>query len=242
MNSRMSTASRSQITSTASRSRKILTALRSQSITVRIAALAAACVFGGATAAAQATQTPAAGSSASGKVGVIAIRQAIIATAEGKVASAELQSQFSPRQAEIENLTKQISDIQQQLQLGTKLSEERQAELTRQGQRLTQQLDRKRNEFQEDVNNAQGEVFDRIGKKMIDVLDQYSRTNGISVVLDTSAQGSPVLYFSNQIDMTQDIIRLYDQSYPVKQGAGAQPRPAAPKPAAPATPPPTSKP
>jgi len=216
---------------------RILTALRSQSITIRTAALAAACVFGAAVAGAQ-TAPAAAGSSASGKVGVISIRQAIVATAEGKLAQAELQSQFAPRQTEIENLTKQINDIQQQLQLGTKLSEERQAELTRQGTKLTQQLDRKRNEFQEDVNNAQGEVFDRIGKKMIDVLDQYSRTNGISVVLDTSAQGSPVLYFSNQIDMTQDIIHLYDQSYPVKQGAGAQPRPAAPKPTAP----PTSKP
>ena len=218
---------------------RMLTALRSQSITIRAAALAAACVLGAATAGAQAA--PVAGSSASGKVGVISIRQAIVATAEGKLAQAELQSQFAPRQTEIENLTKQINDLQQRLSASQgKLSEEEQARLTTQGQKLAQQLDRKRNEFQEDVNAAQGEVFDRIGRKMVEVLDQYSRSNGISVVLDTSAQNSPVLYFSNQIDMTQDIIHLYDQSYPVKAGAAAgQPKPAAPKPAAPS---PTPKP
>jgi outer membrane protein len=216
---------------------RMLTALRSQSISIRTAALAAACVLSAASAWAQGTT--AAGASASGKVGVIGIRQAIVATAEGKQAQAELQSQFAPRQAELENLTKQISDIQQRLQAGQgKISQEEEARLTAQGQKLTQQLDRKRTEFQEDLNSAQGDVFDRIGRKMVDVLDRYSRENGYSVVLDTSAQNTPVLYASNQVDLTQDIIRLYDQAYPVKGAATATPpKPAAQKPTAAATPP-----
>jgi hypothetical protein len=48
-------------------------------------------------------------------------------------------------------------------------------------------------------------------------------------VLDDSSQQTPVIFAANQIDVTQDIIRLYDQSYPVKAGAGAgttAPRPA----------------
>ena len=221
---------------------RMLTALRSVKITICTAVLGAACFLSAASAWAQAT--PAAGSSASGKVGVIGIRQAIIATAEGKQASAELQSQFAPRQTELENLTKQISDMQQRLQAGTgKISQEEEARLTAQGQKLTQQLDRKRTEFQEDLNSAQGDVFDRIGRKMVDVLDRYSRENGYSIVLDSSAQGSPLLYFSPVIDVTQDIIRLYDQAYPVKAAATAtQPKPAAQKPAASAAQPPASKP
>jgi len=219
---------------------RMLTALRSKSITFRTVALAAACVLSAASAGAQAT--PAAGSSASGKVGVIGIRQAIIATAEGKQASAELQSQFAPRQSELENLTKQINDLQQRLNAAQgKLSQEEEARLTTQGQKLTAQLDRKRTEFQEDLNSAQGEVFDRIGRKMVDVLDRYSRENGYSIVLDTSAQNTPILYASNQIDLTQDIIRLYDQAYPIKPAATTS-RPAAQKPATPATQPPATKP
>ncbi|HEV1994742.1 MAG TPA: OmpH family outer membrane protein [Candidatus Acidoferrum sp.] len=185
------------------------------------------------TAAAWAQAPAAAGSAASGKVGVISIRLAIGSTAEGKLAQAELQSQFAPRQNEIENLNKQINDLQQRLQAGAnKLSQEEEARLRQQGQRLAQRLDRMNTEYQEDVNAALGDITDRIGRKMVDVLDRYARENGYSVVLDSSAQSTPIIYASTQIDVTQDIVRLFDQAYPVKAGAATQPKPAAPKPAA----------
>ena len=197
---------------------------------VRTAALAAASILSVVSAWAQAPA--AAGSSAAGKVGVISIRQAIVTTAEGKLASAELQSQFASRQNEIENLNKQISDLQGRLSAGGgKLSQEEEARLRQQGQRLAQRLDRMNTEYQEDVNAAQADVIDRIGRKMVDVLDRYSRENGFVIVLDSSAQSTPILYASTQIDVTQDIIRLYDQAYPVKAGAATPAKPAAAKPA-----------
>jgi outer membrane protein len=206
---------------------------------VRIAALGAACALS--TAAVRAQSPAAAGSAAAGKVGVISIRQAIITTAEGKQASAELQSQFASRQNEIENLNKQISDLQQRLTNSSgKLSQEEEARLRQEGQRKAQRLERMNTEYQEDVNAAQGDVIDRIGRKMVDVLDRYSRENGYVLVLDSSAQNTPILFNSTQIDVTQDIVRLYDQAYPVKAGTAAQPKPAAPKPAS--TQPPATKP
>ena len=201
---------------------------------LRTVALAASCLLG--TCAAWAQAPAAAGSAASGKVGVISIRQAIIGTSEGKLASAELQSQFAPRQNEIENLNKQISDLQQRLQASAgKLSPDEESRLRQQGQRLAQRLERMNTEYQEDVNAAQGDVIDRIGRKMVDVLDRYSRENGYVLVLDSSAQNTPILFASTQIDVTQDIVRLYDQAYPIKAGTSA-PKPAVPKPA-PAQPP-----
>jgi len=213
-------------------------------IVLRSAALCAACLVG--TAASWAQAAPAAGAAAPVKgVAIINLRGAIGSTAEGKQASAELQSQFAPRSSEIDALTKQINDLQQKLQAGQgKLSQEEETRLTAEGQRLTQRLDRRRNDFQEDASAAQQDVLERIGRKMVDVLDRFARENGFSVVLDTSGQNSPILYASNQVDVTQDIIRLYDQQYPVKSGGAAAPtaKPAAttPKPAAqpPATKPP----
>ena len=168
------------------------------------------------------------------KVGVLNFRQAIVNTAEGKQASAELQSQFSARQTELENVRKQIQDLQNRLSTGERtLSEEEKVRLQRQGELLTRQFQRKQDDLQEEVNVAQGEVFDRIGRKMFDVIDRYARENGYTAVLDSSSQNSPVLYASSQIDITQDIIRLYDQAYPVKgsaQPAQARPQPGTPKP------------
>jgi outer membrane protein len=171
------------------------------------------------------------------KVGVINIQAAIAGTAEGKQAAAELQSQFSPRTAELQNMQKQIQDLGARLQNGqTTLSDEEKSRLQRQYEQQSRMFQRKQQEFQDDSNDAQQEVVNRIGRKMIDVIDKYSKENSYSVILDESSQQTPVIYAANQIDVTQDIIRIYDQSYPVKTAMTASPKPA-PKPApAPATP------
>jgi outer membrane protein len=203
---------------------------------IRTAALAAVCLFSTAVVRGQGAAPAGA---APTKVGVISARAAIGGTAEGKQSQAELQSQFAARQTELENMNKQINDLRQRLSAGgEKLAQEEQARLTRQGEVLARQLERKQNEYQEDVNAALADVQDRIGRKMIDVLDRYARENGFAVILDTSAQNSPILYASTQIDVTQDIIRLYDQAYPVKAGA-ATTKPAAKPATAPATKPAT---
>ncbi len=205
------------------------------------AILASAGVFGASPVEAQAA-APAAGGASGSKIGVINVRQAIVTTSEGKQASAELQTQFAARQTELEGLNKQIADLRQRLSAGqATLSQEEQTRLTRQGELLARQLQRKQDEYQEDVNASQGEVIDKIGRKMIDVLDRYARENGYVAILDSSAQNTPILYASNQIDVTQDIIKLYDQAYPLKAGTTAPkttPKPAAAQPTAkPATPP-----
>ena len=177
------------------------------------------------------------------RIAVLNVQVAITSTAEGKQAAAELQSQFTPRQTELQNMQKQIDDIRNRLQTGqTTLSDEEKARLAREGDQLTRNLQRKQQESQDDFNDSQQDVVNRIGRKLVEILDSYSKQNSLAVVLDTSAQQTPVIYASNEIDITQEIIRLYDQKYPVGgksssgTGASTTPRPAAPKPATPATP------
>lgn len=164
------------------------------------------------------------------KVGVINVQVAVTSTAEGKLAAAELQSQFAPRQTDLDNLRKQIDDMQTRLRTGqTTLSDEEKTRLAREGDQLTRTYQRKQQEAQDDFNDAQQDIVNRIGGKLMTVLDKYSKENGYAVVFDTSSQQTPVIYASNQVDITQEIVRLYDQNYPVK--ASATPAPAAPKPA-----------
>jgi outer membrane protein len=190
---------------------------------------------------AQAGGAGAASAAMATRVGIINIQAAIASTAEGKQAAAELQSQFAPRTTELQNMQKQIQDVQTRFQTGqTTLSDEEKARLQHQGDQLSRTFQRKQQEFQDDTNEAQQDVVNRIGRKMIDVLDKYAKDNGYSVILDTSSQTTPVIYAANQIDITQDIIRLYDQNYPIKSSAAAptkpagtttpRPTPAAPKP------------
>ncbi|HET6142919.1 MAG TPA: OmpH family outer membrane protein [Candidatus Acidoferrales bacterium] len=167
------------------------------------------------------------------KIAVINVRNAIVATTEGKQAQAQLQSQFAPKQSELQNLQKQIEDLQRRMSDGARtLSDDEKAKLQREGELLSRRLQRGNDDLNEELNAAQGEIVDGIGRKMLEVMDRYARENGFVAVFDTSAQGSPVVYASSSSDITQEIVRLYDQAYPVKGGAAAAP--ASPKPAAPA--------
>ena len=111
------------------------------------------------------------------------------------------------------------------------LSDEEKERLQRQGERLTHTFQRKQQYFQDDLNVAQQDVINNIGRKLLDVLSQYSKENGYSVILDSSSQQTPVVYGAPQVDVTQDIVRLYDQSHPAKTSATAPPKPTPQKPA-----------
>jgi len=165
------------------------------------------------------------------KIAMINVRNAIVATAEGKQAQAQLQSQFAPKQNELQGIQKQVEDLQRRLTEGARtLSDDEKAKMQRQGELLTRRLQRGNDDLNEELTAAQGDVVDGIGRKLLEVLDRYSRENGYTAVFDTSAQGSPVVYGSSQSDITQEIVRLYDEAYPVKGGAPAAAAPA-PKPA-----------
>ena len=175
------------------------------------------------------------------KIGLLNVRGAIVTTAEGKQASAQMQSQFAPQQTEIENIQKQIQDLQVQLANGARtLSDEEKARLQRRGQLLVSQSQRKQDDLNESVNLAQTEIFESIGGKLSDIVDKYGRDNNYSLILDTSAQTSPVVFNATQLDITSDIVRLYDQAHPLQAGSaapatpGQSTKPGTPPPAAPA--------
>ena len=175
------------------------------------------------------------GAAAPAKIAVLNVREAIGSTAEGKQASLQLQTQFTPQQTDLDNTQKQVQDLQNRLTNGARtLSDDEKARLQRQGEMLMRQMQRKQDDLNEQVTAAQGDIVDGIGRKMMDVLDKYAKDKGIAVVLDSSAQGTPVVYGSTQLDITQDIVRLYDQQYPLK-GAATSAAPSAP--ASPAKPP-----
>lgn len=171
---------------------------------------------------AQSSSTGSASAASPAKIGVINIQAAIAGTAEGKQAVAELQSQFAPRYTELQDMQKQIDDLRSRLQAGqTTLSDEEKARLARQGDQLTRTYQRKQQELQDDSNDAQQDVVNGIGRKLVELLDNYSKQNGYAVVIDTSSQQSPVMFSANQIDVTQELIQLYDKNYPLKTSASA---------------------
>jgi outer membrane protein len=161
------------------------------------------------------------------RIAVINIQNAIASTAEGRQAAQELQTRFTPRQTQIQDLGKQLQDLQTRIQNGQNtLSEAEKERLGRRYEELSREVQRKQQQLQQDAQDAREDVVDRIGQKMMHVIDNYAAKSGYSVVLDTSTQSTPVIYASNAVDITQTIVKLYDQTYPVKAAAAApKPKP-----------------
>jgi outer membrane protein len=65
---------------------------------------------------------------------------------------------------------------------------------------------------------------------MMAVIDKYAQQNGFAIVLDVSSQNTPVLYASNTVDITKEVIDLYDKTVFT---ATPTPAPGAARPAAP---------
>jgi outer membrane protein len=184
---------------------------------LRVAAIGLGCFLAAGAVHAQNAATTSSGP----KVGVINMLQAISSTAEGKQASDQLQAQFAPRQEELESLSKQINDLQQRLNSGAALSDDEHARLNAQGGRLEREYEHKKNAYQEDVNTAQGEAVNAIGAKMMEIVNRYALEQKYTEILDSSTQNSQLLFVAKNIDITQDIVRLYDQAHPLKSASAA---------------------
>jgi outer membrane protein len=167
--------------------------------------------------------------SAPTKIRVMDMRAAIVNTAEAKADIAQLQSQFAPQQAAMDNLNKQVEDLARKLQAGANtLSEEEKARMTRSGQMLQSQYKRASDQLEEQSNAAQQDMVDGIGRKMMDLVETYVKENGLDFVFTSSTDSLGVLYKAPNMDVTQDIVKLYDQKYPVKGAPAAAPKPSTP--------------
>jgi outer membrane protein len=151
---------------------------------------------------------------AEGKIVSVNIQIAIAGTAEGKQAAAQLQEQNAPRLSELAKLMKDIQDKQARLQGGeSNLSNEERVTLQRGIEQSTQDYAQKRQRVVEEWDTVTREHVNKIGGKMLDLLNKYAAEHKIVLVMDTG-QNTPVVYVGKQFDITQRIIALYDQAYP----------------------------
>jgi len=178
---------------------------------------------------------PAASSAAPTKVGVIQIQAALAATKEGQKAAAELETKLGPRKKELESRQSEIKELQDRLQRGgNTLSDSAKEDLTRNIDTKTKSYNRQLEDAQAELEAEQQKLVNVLGQKMMAVIDKYAQQNGFAIVLDVSNQNTPVLYASNTVDITKEVIDLYDKTSFTPSSAPAAARPAPPPAARPA--------
>jgi outer membrane protein len=198
---------------------------------------AAATSPGGAAAAA-----PAVAPSGTGKVGIINIQQAILASNEGRRDFEALAKKYEPRQAELQKENNEIDELKKQLNTqGDKMNDDAKNTLVKQIESRQRKLQQNAESFQSDAQAEQNDLANRIGQKLMTALDKFAKENGYGVILDVSTPQSPVLWANvDSVDVTGAVVNAYN----VRSGVPATPGVAPARPATttpPATNPPPKK-
>jgi outer membrane protein len=148
-----------------------------------------------------------------GKVGVISINGAIGGTKDGQKATAELEAKFTPKKKEFDSRQNEIIQMQEQLTKGgSVMSEEKRTQMARDIDEKKKRLERDASDAQEEFRGEQDKLLQTLGSRMMAIVEKYAKDNGYTLILDVGNPNTPVLYASSGIDITPDIISLYDKT------------------------------
>jgi outer membrane protein len=158
------------------------------------------------------------------RTATIRVQQAIVSTAEGRRAAARMNAEWSPKLAELAKREADLKTEWEKLEAESRvrhglwpfrhaMSAKRKialkAALDAKGKALT----RERDDDRAIVEKDRTRIFNNLGGKMRTVVERYASEKGYSVVLEAGSQESNVIVGRN--DITSEIIRRYDETYPV---------------------------
>jgi len=194
----------------------------------RILALPCLALFAAAIAGAQAPPT---------KVGVIQVQAALTGTKDGQKAVAEFQSKMAPKSKEMERKRAEIQELQDKLSKGgNAMAQAAKDDLARTIDTKTKSYNRDMEDAQAEFQGEERKMLEELSGKMQVVIEKYGVANGYTLLLDVSNQNTNVIWISTAIDVTKDIIDLYDKMNPGGPTTKPTSMPSV-KPTAPATPP-----
>lgn len=147
------------------------------------------------------------------KFAIINMQQAVLATSDGKKASQAINDKFTPVKNDLDRLAK---DIQAKQDAFTKNRSTMNATALAAAQReietLTNNLKRKQEDAQQDLEEEENKQLGSIVPKLQQVINQYAAANGITFVLDTSAASNNLIYGDASLNIIAPVVTAYEKA------------------------------
>jgi len=137
----------------------------------------------------------------------------------------KLESEFQPRTKELESMQQQLVKLDEELKVGgSSMKQEILAQKAEQLQAIKKEVDRKRGDYQADLQKRSGLVVGPIQEKLRKFLENYASQREIIMIFDLAPAAQAGLVFLNPAtNVTEDFIKEYNKQNPVP---GAPPQPA----------------
>ncbi len=180
---------------------------------------------------------PAQTCTAPSKVGILQAEAALAGTKEGVAVNEEIKKRFDPKVADLQKREGELRDIQDKISRGANtMAAPALADLQKSFDTKKKSFDRDKQDFQDEAQAAENKVLGELSEKLKKVIDKYRQENCFALILNVSDPNTPVVSFSDEIDITPAIIEAYDKSAGAAKPATSPAKPSAAKPTAPAAP------
>jgi outer membrane protein len=147
------------------------------------------------------------------KIAFVDVEKAVLSIDEGKIRLKELDDWAKPRQAELQKLGADISSLQNDI--ATKqgvASDDTLAQLNRTLVTKKREFEDKQRDAKRDFDQKQNAVLKDLGGKLNDIVTRYADENHYTAVF--ILKPNDLVYLANSADITDTVIKLYNQKYP----------------------------
>lgn len=147
------------------------------------------------------------------KVGFVSLQAIVERAPQTKSVMEALREEFAPREREIVAKQKEIEDLQAKVQKDLAVmgeTERRNAEKNLRD--LGRDFERLRTEYQEDSNLRQNEEIGQLQRAILKEVQDYAAAQGYDLVV-----GDGVLYVSNTVNITEDVLNAVTANYEAAQ-------------------------
>lgn len=164
------------------------------------------------------------------KVGYVDLQRALLEVGEGQQAKARLKGEIDKKKAEFEAEQKKLRDDGMILdRQASAMSEEVRVQKMRELQQRVMQISDKGQKLQVEFVEKERVELKKIFDKMDPIVAAIARREGLAMVFEKTDSG--LVFAEATLDVTNELVRTYNEKYPVKGGAAKPAPPAAPAPA-----------
>jgi Skp family chaperone for outer membrane proteins len=152
-----------------------------------------------------------------GSIGFLDAERAVATVKEGQAKLSEFEAWAEPERQRVDALRTRMNGLRQQInQQGAVAAEEALQELRNQELDARREYEDAARSFQRQLEVKQNEFLGEVAVKVGTVASEYGEANGFDAIFVLNAQ--PLVYVSESVDITDTIIKLYDERHPVSGG------------------------
>lgn len=157
------------------------------------------------------------------KLGYVDLQRALKEVGEGQQATAKLKAELDQKKSEFENEQKKLREDSLVLdRQASAMSEEVRVERMKQLQGRIMAISEKGQKLQVEFVEKERAELRKLFDKMNTIIEDIAAREGLTMVFEKTDSG--LIFAPSSLDLTNELVRTYNEKHPVKGG-----KPAAPK-------------